>query len=287
MAATQARAGVRLWDLATRSYVGLADLGTQGVGAAFLPDRSVLLTAGAKEVLLWSLEEEDGAVRFADRQPTILPLPQVATDLRVTPDGKTLLFGDTDGTLWATGLAEPFQRHSLGTHPNVAYLSVSPDGRLLATGAWHGVDVRVWDVVKAELVHTISIPRATKVAFSPDGRWLATSESEHVLWDVRSWEPIARFPSPRYMDLPGEITFSSDSRLMAVRAGQDTVELIDLYHLKPVAHLRCPAPIMFRAFAFTPDGSQLIVLDDARGHLLHAWDLRILRRQLAEIGLDW
>jgi len=39
--------------------------------------------------------------------------------------------------------------------------------------------------------------------------------------------------------------------------------------------------------AFTPDGSQLVVPDDARGHLLHVWDLRVFRRQLAEIGLDW
>jgi len=287
LAATQGAAGIRLWNLAKRCYVGQAALERRGESAGFLPDRSGLVTADAENVLLWSLTEKGGTVRFANRTPIVLPMPRVVTDLWVTPDGKTMLLGGADGTLWAVDLADPSRRRVLGTHPGIAHLSASPDGRLLATGAWHGTDVRVWDLLKGELVHTISIPGTADTAFSLDGRWLATSESEHVLWDVRSWEAIARFPNPRYMNVAGTIAFSPDSELMAVRAGPDTIELINLHNLEPVAHLRCPAPITFRAMAFTPDGSQLIIPDDARGYLLHTWDLRVLRRQLAEIGLDW
>jgi eukaryotic-like serine/threonine-protein kinase len=37
---------------------------------------------------------------------------------------------------------------------------------------------------------------------------------------------------------------------------------------------------------FTPDGTQLIALG-MDSQALHVWDLRLIRRQLAEMGLDW
>lgn len=287
LAATPGRAGIRLWDLDMRRYVGLAAYEDRGEAADFLPDRSALLTAGGRvqNVLLWSLREEDGAVRFADRTPTVLPIPQVVNCLRVTPDGKTVFVGGgADGTIWVVDLADPSQRRVLGRHPDVRYLSLSPDGRLLATGG--RTDVHVWDWLKGELVHTISIPHWSYVAFSPDGRWLATNGIETGLWDVHSWEPVVRYQDPPSTGVFGRIVFSPGSELMAVLVAPDTIELIDMDRLEPVAHLRCPTPITTTALDFTPDGSRLVFPDD-HGHLLHTWDLRVLRRQLAEIGLDW
>jgi WD40 repeat protein len=288
LAATPGRAGIRLWDLDMRRYVGLATYEDRGEGADFLPDRSGLLTAGGpdQKVLLWALKEEGGTVSFADRTPRVLPIPGGANCLRVTPDGRTVLVGGGDGTLWAVDLADPSQRRVLGRHPSVRHLSLSPDGRLLATGGG-STDVHVWDWLNGELVHTISIPTWASVAFSPDGRWLVTSGIERGLWDVRSWEPVARFQDPPSTSHFGQFVFSPDSKLMVVRVAPDTIELIDMEHLEPIAHLRCPTPITLNALAFTPDGSRLIFPNETPGHLLHVWDLRVLRRQLAEIGLDW
>jgi hypothetical protein len=38
--------------------------------------------------------------------------------------------------------------------------------------------------------------------------------------------------------------------------------------------------------AFTQDGSQQIALGE-ESRALHVWDLRLLRQELAELGLDW
>jgi WD40 repeat protein len=37
--------------------------------------------------------------------------------------------------------------------------------------------------------------------------------------------------------------------------------------------------------AFSPDGARLVV--SSGNHTMHLWDLRELRRELAELGLDW
>jgi hypothetical protein len=52
--------------------------------------------------------------------------------------------------------------------------------------------------------------------------------------------------------------------------------------------VRLDAPEQTRLYpgCFTPDGSRLIALG-AESHALHAWDLRLVRGQLAEMGLDW
>lgn len=36
---------------------------------------------------------------------------------------------------------------------------------------------------------------------------------------------------------------------------------------------------------FTPDGARLIGVGNGKG--VHVWDLRLIRRHLAEMGLDW
>ena len=40
------------------------------------------------------------------------------------------------------------------------------------------------------------------------------------------------------------------------------------------------------AASFSPDGSRLVVTTND-GPAVHVWDLRAIRRHLAEMGLDW
>jgi tetratricopeptide (TPR) repeat protein len=55
---------------------------------------------------------------------------------------------------------------------------------------------------------------------------------------------------------------------------------------KEVARLTVPEPTRLGVVCFTPDGSQLITQGSENGGL-HIFDLRAIRRQLREIGLDW
>ena len=67
-------------------------------------------------------------------------------------------------------------------------MAFSPDGRLLASGAWDQT-VILWDVEAGKQVRTLEGHTWTVsgVAFSPDGRLLASGswDGTVILWGVR------------------------------------------------------------------------------------------------------
>lgn len=67
-------------------------------------------------------------------------------------------------------------------------MSVSPDGKLLASGGWDGV-VKLWNTATLEGQGTIvSEPRMIwAVAFSPDGKTLATAGNTG---SIKLWHTI-------------------------------------------------------------------------------------------------
>ena len=71
-------------------------------------------------------------------------------------------------------------------HDTVNGLSLSPDGKLLASASWDNT-VRLWDVSSRRLVHTFvgHVDKVTSATFSPDGRLLASGAGGEVkLWDT-------------------------------------------------------------------------------------------------------
>ena len=85
---------------------------------------------------------------------------------------------------------------------------------------------------------------------------------------------------------PGGIAFSADGRLLAVVCGNGVVELVDLKVAVVIARLECPLRLNMPELALASDGTR-ILLPDCKGHILHLWDLRKVREELAAIGLDW
>ena len=65
-----------------------------------------------------------------------------------------------------------------------------------------------------------------------------------------------------------------------------SIELVDLEIPVVIARLECPLRLNVPELAFTSDGTR-IVLPDFKGHILHVWDLRVIREELAGMGLDW
>src|SRR5205814_2149305 len=61
-----------------------------------------------------------------------------------------------------------------GGHANLGFVAISPDGRRVATGAWQGTGVKIWDGRSGQLLHELPVRGSAVVAFSPDGKWLAT-----------------------------------------------------------------------------------------------------------------
>ncbi len=144
----------------------------------------------------------------------------------------------------------------------------------------------VWNAQAGRFIRDL-LPEASsaEVCFSPDNQWLvAGMKHEYRFWQVENWK--ASLVVPRNSGRPsGPSAFSPDSRMVAVETAPARVRLLDPATGDEFATLEDPHMHRPNWMSFTPDGTQLVIAADNR--VIHVWDLRSLRAQLADFGLDW
>ncbi len=218
-----------LWELESGAVVVFAGTTSNHTGnyMAFSPDSTVLaaITGDVSRRLynfrIYILDLRTGAtLHEIGKNPSSQFLAVV-----FTPDGSRLLTGSGNDDipngrgfveLWDTGSGEKLLY--VGQDGLVKYLAVSPDGRVIASGASMGA-VYLWSS-ELEPLATIEAPGViTGLAFSPDGRWLAYGHQKTIrLWDVAG--------GVEYMALEGHtgmvegLAFSPDGSFLA-SVGQD------------------------------------------------------------------
>jgi WD40 repeat protein len=122
-------------------------------------------------------------------------------------------------------------------------------------------------------------------ALSPDARWLVTGEDrEYRSWEVGSWRPGRRIERAGE-GMAGPLAFSADGQLLALAATRFLVQLVDVSTGDRLASLQSPDPILLTWLSFSPDGQQLAAA--GQNHTFQLWNLGAIRRQLADMGLDW
>jgi WD40 repeat protein len=169
-------------------------------------------------------------------------------------------------------------------HPYVAHVSVSPDGKWVATAPWHAEGVKVWNTATGQLAKELP-GRDACVAFSPDGRRLVIGASAaYRSWEVGSWEHRWELPRDR-ADLPGPLAFSNDGKLLAIALSLKSVRIVEPTDGRELVTLTPPNPQMVARLCFSPDADRLAVAYQT--HAVHLWDLGLIRKQLAEMNLDW
>ena len=176
----------------------------------------------------------------------------------------------------------------IGEHLRGQYLDLSPDGHWAATSTFKGADIKVWDLTARGAVPAVAaFPGGDRafVRFSRDGRWLVVNElvrSVRYFYRVGTWE-LARQETLT----PGDngLASTEDGRMMATSAqGGHVVRLFEPETGRDLATLPSLQGQHVLIWCFNRDGSRLAVGD---GRFLQLWDLRALRAQLAEMGLDW
>jgi WD40 repeat protein len=285
--------GVRFWESKTGTLVGHRRTdGTEFV--RFEPSVENLLVAGPNGIERWPvlispegspIQVEVGAAKVVDREPSlgrhaVFGLNAAGTALAAVANGQAYV-------LELSGRCE--KRVVFGAAP-VEFVTLSPNGEWCAAvntedGAPPTGVVYVAEVGTGKVLSTLRAPGVTAVAFSPDDRWLAVGHwNQYQLVDTRSWQAAVSIRRDAGGQ-PAALSFSPDSRLLAVVWSARVVRLIETSTGRQIATLESPEAANISCLAFSPDGTQLAV--GRWDHPIALWDLRLIRKELASMKLDW
>jgi tetratricopeptide (TPR) repeat protein len=154
---------------------------------------------------------------------------------------------------------------------------VSPDGRW-AYFALRSGSMKVFDVRTGRPVWEDSKDHGNlEGRFTPDGRWLVgTFRAFHV----GDWETRVVLTASGTASL---WDVSPDSRLALIGVNEGHARLVEIATGRELLRIEPPDDSL-EPMTFTPDGTRL--LEPCRAGL-RVWDLRRIRRRLAQYGLDW
>ena len=268
-ASTVPRNLIRLWDVNTRTYKLLENIGDV-YSVAFSPNGQQLASGGlASEIDLWDVNTGKRLRVFSG------PDQSVTNSVAFSPDGQTLAAGNRDTTvrLWdvnTSTILHTFKRQSA----SISSVAFSPDGKILASGS-KDKTICLWDAHAGRHLRTLTSDgySVNCVAFSPDGKILASVSPKLIhLWNVdtgQAWHRLDRKHLGHKAWL-NYATFSPDGKTLATDSPAG-IQLWDVNTGKPLYTLGGHAI----SIAFSNNGHQLV----SGGHdgTILLWDLSTKR----------
>jgi WD40 repeat protein len=217
------------------------------------------------------------------------PGPAVTNYVAFTPDGRTLVVANEDGTiqLWDPATHQQIRKWQ-GPTLKVMDLVVSPDGQRAATasGFWDkpkaGGDAHVWDLASGKMLAFYHEPDAAvmAVAFAPDGETLAVAgfggavrlldaATGQKRATLQEWEPglgvntLAFTPDGKRLAAGGTRTSGRGKEAGLVRFWDAATGKPQAEWYGGMGEVQC--------LRFSPDGRRLAA--GCRDHTIHVWDV--------------
>jgi WD40 repeat protein len=173
---------VQLWDVETGELVQTLTDHDYGVTVvAFAP------TPADQPPLLISADY-DGSIKLWRSNGTLMRTFTTARypvfALAISPDGKTLVNGNGDGTIksWTLPTGRYIQGF-VGHLDAVTALAISPNGQTLASSS-RDKTIKLWDLATGNLMQTLTEEQMDSImslAFSPDGEVLVSGDQQGMI----------------------------------------------------------------------------------------------------------
>ena len=156
---------------------------------------------------------------------------QSDTPLKIafTPDGKTLVAADAEGTVILFGANNARKRANYEAHKGgINDIAIDPESKILAT-AGDDKTVKLWDLEKGELKKELTghEDAVLCLAFSRDGKYLASGGKDH---NVKLWNAAGKDVATIEAHLNDVtcVAFSPDSRTLVTGSADKEVRLWDV-----------------------------------------------------------
>ncbi len=159
-----------------------------------------------------------------------------------------------------------------GHAAQVASVTFSPDGKMLASGSWDST-IKLWDAQTQRELATLKGDwvRVHSVAFSPDGKTLASGGLDRTvkLWDVQTRQELATLTG--HIHEVQSVAFSPDGKTLASGSNDFTIKLWDVQTRQELVTLRGHTNQVF-SIKFSPDGKMLA--SASWDHTVNLWDMQ-------------
>jgi WD40 repeat protein/serine/threonine protein kinase len=274
----------RLWDVRSGGELGaVLDDGTQKP-AAFSPEGNALLIEAGGSVVARPLETGLTGTAGAFHAGQTIAAVSGGRQWSISGDGRKLAF-ELAGAIHVLDLPAGREQVSFRPRDGAGSCVLNSDGTLAAVWTLESSSVEVWDVIRATAIASLPAYRGSRAAFSPDNRWVAVGDwKEYAVCRLGDWTRVYTI----HRDIGGYsgiMAFSPDSRVLAVALTRHNVRLLETATGRELATLEPPDLLDVAAIAFSADGGLLAI--PASSGPIQLWDMRLLRTQLAELGLDW
>jgi WD40 repeat protein len=283
--------GVRIWDLVAGTEVIDFPLAERVFSVVFHPDGRSLFTSSYSGVFRWPMKYDPGTpnAELQLSQPENLAQLNNSEHAILSPDGERLFVTVPHGPVnaYSVNWRDNGGLVKFHGHPFSAGISLSSDGRLLATSTWsgnaEGIGVKVWDAETGAVVTELPVDGNSSVLFSCSGKWLVTgSPVEYRFWEVGSWKPRHAIVRNGAAEMMGYMACSPDGKILALSRSRQGVQLVDPETGRELATF---AEDDQSPLCFSHDGNYLVT-GGITGRV-HVWNVASVRQRLAEMNLDW
>jgi WD40 repeat protein len=197
---------------------------------------------------------------------------QAIWSLALSPDGKTLVGGSADHSIYLWDAATGKELHRLLEHSDEVWsVAIAPDGKLLASGSQDGT-IGLWEMPSGKPLGRIVTKHGAirSVAFAPEGTLLASGGQDNAvcLWDVGSRTLVRRLAG--HSERVTFVSFSPDGKVLASGGWDNTICLWNPKAGNLLHRLEEDLKVVV-SIAFAADGKTLVA-GTYGGNPLMIWD---------------